>query len=95
MVHDKTDLVKVFLTISASNHDLSTSAKANTKHDHGQILQAADGSGSKSHLSYSSEKCCINDNHHILRNESCNNGKRYLPDFFIGDFQDAKFLFNM
>ena len=83
IVEDRTDLLVVCFTISASDKDLSTLAKSKSNHINGKIKHAANGRCTQFYFANTTQKCCVGDIYDVLGDERQENRISYVENVFV------------
>lgn len=82
IVEDRTDLLVVCFTISASDKDLSALTKAKPYHIYSKIKYACNGRSSQGYFAYPTQESRVGDVDNVLSQKGQNNRISYVKDVF-------------
>ena len=82
IVEDRTDLLVVCFTISASDKDLSALTKTKPHHIYCKIKYACNGRSAQSYFAYPTQESRVGDVDNVLSQKGQNNRISYVKDVF-------------
>ena len=83
--HCGCDAVVPALPVATRNDDLSPESESERQHEHGHVINPAEGAGPQGHVPHASQEDGVRQSDHVFNNQADHERIGHEPDFAVGD----------